>query len=247
MNSENSEKDLGLIRTWKQGQVGFMEIHRPDKANAYNQAVLNGLESALGRMEADNDVAVLVICGAGERSFCAGADLDEMQQKGYSDALNLKSSKVFSYLASYPKITLAAINGAAVAGGLELALACDLRICSGNARFFFPETKLGLIPAAGGTHRLPKVVGISRAKELILGGRVWLAEDALSVGLVSDVVSSSELMLRAQQWGEEIGQRDPIALRLAKKVIDSGTSYNIESSYESIAEALLYHIKANKK
>jgi len=141
---------------------------------------------------------------------------------------------------------MAAINGAAVAGGLELALACDLRICSDNARFFFPETKLGLIPAAGGTHRLPKVVGIARAKELILGGRVWLANDALSVGLVSEIVSSSELMMRAQQWGEEIGQRDPLALRLAKKIIDSGTSYKIESNYESIAEALLYQIKTKK-
>ena len=115
-------------------------------------------------------VRSLVIHGAGNRSFCAGADLEEMQIKDYSDALNLKSSKVFAAIASYPKVTVAAINGAAVAGGLELALACDIRICSEQARFFFPETKLGLIPAAGGTHRLSQVVGIGRAKELILGG-----------------------------------------------------------------------------
>ncbi len=236
----------GLIQTRKQETVGYIEINRPEKANAYNQAVLDELESALGRMEADKDVAVLVISGAGERSFCAGADLDEMQLKDYSDALNLKSSKVFASIASYPKVTLAAIKGAAVAGGLELALACDLRICSDNARFFLPETKHGLIPAAGGTRRLPQVVGIARAKELILGGRVWLADDALSFGLVSEVVKQNDLMVRAQQWAEEIGQRNHLALQLAKKAVDFETSYNTQSGYEAIAEALLYQIKMKK-
>jgi enoyl-CoA hydratase/carnithine racemase len=143
-------------------------------------------------------------------------------------------------------VTLAAINGAAVAGGLELALACDLRICSKNAKFFFPETKLGLIPAAGGTHRLPQVVGIARAKELILGGRVWLANEAISYGLVSEVTSPDKLMERAQQWSKEIGQRSQIALQLAKKSIDFGTNYGVESSYEAVAEALLYQIKFQK-
>jgi enoyl-CoA hydratase len=236
----------GLIQTRKQERVGYIEINRPEKANAYNQEVLDELESALGRMEADQDVSVLVMSGAGERSFCAGADLDEMKLKDYSDALNLKSAKVFASIASYSKVTLAAINGAAVAGGLELALACDLRICSKNARFFFPETKLGLIPAAGGTHRLPQVVGIARAKELILGGRIWLANEAISYGLVSEVISPDKLMERAQQWSKEIGQRNQIALQLAKKSINFGTNYGLESSYEAVAEALLYQIKFKK-
>ncbi len=247
MSNNHPDINAGLIRTHKKETVGYIEINRPEKANAYNQAVLTELGTALEQMVDDNDISVLVISGAGGRSFCAGADLNEMQHKDYSDALNLKSSKIFAAVASYPKVTIAAINGAAVAGGLELALACDLRICSDHARFFFPETKIGLIPAAGGTHRLPKVVGTTKAKELILGGRVWNAEDALNAGLVTEVVSSGEIMSRAQQWGEEIGQRDPLALRLAKKVIDSGTAYNIESSYESIAEALLYHVRAKEK
>ncbi|MEN8263448.1 MAG: enoyl-CoA hydratase/isomerase family protein [Nitrospirota bacterium] len=232
-----------LILTRKQATVGCIEINRPDKANSYNQAVLNELGAALERMKADSDVAVLVISGAGERSFCAGADLNEMQKKDYSDALNLTSAKVFASIASYPKVTIAAINGAAVAGGLELALACDIRICSDTSRFFFPETKLGLIPAAGGTRRLQQVVGIAKAKELILGGRVWAAEDALNFGLVSEVLHPDELQTRAQQWGEEIGERNHLALQLAKKAMDVETSYNVESSYESVAEALLYQIK----
>jgi len=236
-------ENSGLIRTWKQGIVGHLEIHRPDKANAYNDALLNDLSSALDEMGADREVRTLVITGAGNRSFCAGADLNEMKTKDFTDALNLKSAKIFAALAAYSKVTIAAINGAAVAGGLELALACDMRISSDNARFFFPETKLGLIPAAGGTRRLPQIVGKARAKELILGGCIWNAGDALRFGLVSEVLHPDELLARAQQWGEEIGQRDLLALQLAKKSIDFETSFSIECGYETIAEALLYQIK----
>jgi enoyl-CoA hydratase len=246
MTANHPGENSGLIRTSKKGIVGYLEIHRPEKANAYNDALLKDLSSALVQMEADREVRTLIITGAGNRSFCAGADLKEMQIKDYSDALNLKSSKVFAAIASYPKVTVAAINGAAVAGGLELALACDIRICSEQARFFFPETKLGLIPAAGGTHRLSQVVGIGRAKELILGGGVWSSEDALRFGLVSEVVPSDTLLACAQKWGERIGQRDPLALLLAKRAIDFRTSYNLESGMEAVTEALLYQVKIRK-
>jgi enoyl-CoA hydratase len=246
MMDNDPGRNAGLIRTWKQGIVGYVEIHRPDKANAYNQALLQELACALDQMEGDNTVRCLIIYGAGNRSFCAGADLEEMQIKDYSDALSLTSSKVFAAIASYPKVTLAALNGAAVAGGLELALACDVRICSEQARFFFPETKLGLIPAAGGTHRLSQIVGIGRAKELILGGGVWSAEDALRFGLASEVVPPDALLACAQKWGERIGQRDPLALQLAKRAIDFRTSYNLESDVEAVSEALLYQIKVKK-
>ena len=246
MMGNDPERNAGLIRTWKERTVGYLEIHRPEKANAYNRALLLELARTLEQMEGDDTVRSIVIQGAGDRSFCAGADLEEMQVKDYSDALNLKSSKVFTAIASCPKVTLAAINGAAVAGGLELALACDIRICSEQARFFLPETKLGLIPAAGGTHRLSQIVGIGRAKELILGGGVWSAEDALRFGLVSEVVPSDALLACAQKWGERIGQRDPLALQLAKRAIDFRTSYNLESGVEAVTEALLYEIKVKK-
>jgi enoyl-CoA hydratase len=236
----------GLIRTWKKEMVGYLEIHRPEKANAYNQALLLELARFLDQMEGDNAIRSLIIHGTGDRSFCAGADLEEMQIKDYSDALNLKSSKIFAAIASCSKVTLAAINGAAVAGGLELALACDIRICSEQARFFFPETKLGLIPAAGGTHRLSQIVGIGRAKELILGGGVWSAEDALRFGLVSEVVPPDTLLACAQKWGERIAQRDPLALQLAKRAIDFRTSYNLQSGVEAVSEALLYQVKVKK-
>ena len=246
MTANHPGENSGLIRTSKKGMVGYLEIHRPEKANAYNQALLVELARSLDQMEGDSTVRSLIIYGAGNRSFCAGADLEEMHIKDYSDALSLKSSKVFAAIASYPKVTVAAINGAAVAGGLEMALACDIRICSEQARFFFPETKLGLIPAAGGTQRLSQVVGIGRAKELILGGGIWSAEDALRFGLVSEVVPSDTLLACAQKWGERIGQRDPLALRLAKRAIDFRTSYNLESGMEAVTEALLYELKERK-
>ena len=230
-------EDSANIRTWKEARVGYVQLNRPEKANAYDQLLLDALRNALDEMEADGEVRVLVIRGAGDRSFCAGADLNEMSVKGYRFALDLESAKVFDELARCRKVTMAAINGAAVAGGLELALACDLRIASDSARFFFPEPKRGLIPAAGGTRRLPELVGVARAKELILGGREWCAEDALRYGRVSEVLEPDELMRRAQEWGETISGMDPLALELAKKAIDS------ESGFELAAEALLYELR----
>lgn len=231
-----------LVKHWKEKLVGYIQVNRPEKANAYNQALLEDFSLIFHQMETDLEVHIVVISGAGNRSFCAGADIHELSDKDYHFALNLKSAKIFATIAASPKVVLCAINGASVGGGFELALSCDLRIASENARFFFPETKRGLIPAAGGTQRLPKLVGIARAKELILGGKTWNAEEALRFGLVSEVVKSEDLMIRAQQWAEEIAQRDPLALQLAKKAIDPDISLGY--SLESVTEALLYQLKA---
>lgn len=239
-------KDKEILRNWTKDTVGFIELHRPEKANAYNHKLLIELEFSFKKMEDNKDISTVVITGAGERSFCAGADLDEMKGKSYVDALDLQSAKTFSFIAGFSKITIAAINGAAVAGGLELALACDFRICSDKATFSFPETKIGLIPAAGGTHRLPQIVGLAKAKELILGGCTWDSKNALNSGLVNEVIQNNGLLKRAQQWGEEIGKKNQLALRLAKQAIDQKTSYSSVSIYEEIAEALLYNLKFDK-
>lgn len=235
-----------LVRIWNKGSIASIQLNRPEKANAYNEAMLDTLAGAIENMATDDQVRVLIISGAGNRSFCAGADLDEIRQRNYADALNLKSPKVFDKIALFPKITLAAINGAAAGGGLELALACDIRIAVEDATFFFPETKLGLIPAAGGTRRLPRIVGIPRAKELILGGRVWNAKDALRWGLVNEVVQCEDLLAQAHKWGEEIAQRDPVALQLAKKSLDTQLQDGLASGFELVSEALLYQLKIKK-
>lgn len=235
-----------LIQIWNKGSIAFIQLNRPEKANAYNEAMLDILAGAIDNMATNAEVRVLIISGAGNKSFCAGADLHEIRQRNYADALNLKSAKVFDKIALSPKITLAAINGSAAGGGLELALACDIRIAVENATFFFPETKLGLIPAAGGTRRLPRIVGIPRAKELILGGRVWNAKDALRWGLVNEIVQREELLAQAHKWGEKIAQRDPVALQLAKKLLDTQLQNGLASSFELVSEALLYQLKIKK-
>jgi enoyl-CoA hydratase len=185
----------------------------------------------------------VVVYGAGDRAFCAGADLTEVGETDWRSAVNLRSAEVFSQISRCPKVTLAAVNGAAVGGGLELALACDLRIAADNASFSFPEPQLGLIPAAGGTQRLAQAVGKARAKELILGGQVWQASEALRFGLLSEVTAPEQLLPKARQWVGRIASRNPVALQLAKTAIDLDSSNSPGYSFESVAEALLYQLR----
>jgi len=247
MTHADPQPDADLVRTWSQGPAGYIQLHRPEKANAYNRAMIEALAAHVERLAADPEIRVVVVCGAGDRAFCAGADLAEVAGRDWQAALNLRSAEVFSLLSRCPRVTLAAVNGAASGGGLELALACDLRIAAENARFWVPEAELGLMPAAGGTQRLPQVVGKARAKEMILGGRVWEADGALRFGLVSELTRPEELLPRAQQWAEQIARRNPVALELAKRAIDLDSGDAAGHSFESVAQALLYQLRSEKK
>ena len=238
--------DSAPVRTWRQGPAAYLELNRPEKANAYNHQMLESLRAIFARLIEQPEVRVIIVCGAGDRSFCAGADLAEFAQRDFQSGLRLQSAELFAQISRCPRVTLAAVNGAAVAGGLELALACDLRIASRSARFWFPEPELGLIPAAGGTQRLAQAVGRARAKEMILGGRVWNAEEALQFGLVSELTAPDQLLALAAQWAERIARRNPTALELAKKAIDMEGPGGAGYSFESVAEALLYHLRSNE-
>ena len=243
MTHSESATEPDFVRAWREGPAGYVQLNRPEKANAYNRPMLDMLAEHVERMTADPDVRVVILCGAGRRAFCAGADLAELAQRDWQSAFTLRSAEVFSSLSRCRRVTLAAVNGAAVGGGLELALACDLRIAAGNARFSFPELEFGLIPAAGGTQRLPEVVGKARAKELILGGRAWEAQEALRFGLVSEVTKPDELLPTAQQWAERIARGNPVALELAKRAIDLDTAGSSPRDFESVAQALLYRLR----
>lgn len=194
-----------------------MVLDRTDRANAYDRALLATLEEHLVKAEADPP-AVVLLQSAGDGAFCAGADQKEQVETPFLEALNLRSQQVFTRLARLPSVSIAAIQGAAVGGGLELALACDLRVAGPGARFWLPETALGIIPAAGGCSRLAALIGLSRAKEMILGGRVLDAPTALSWGLVHRVADDPRG--EAQRWAEELLKRDPVAQRLAKELLD---------------------------
>lgn len=237
----------GTVRTWREGPAGYVELHRPEKANAYTQPMLEALAAAVGQMAVAPEIRLVVVCAAGERAFSAGADFTELSARDWREALSLRSAEVFTFISRAPCVTLAAVGGAAAGGGLELALACDFRIAAQGARFWFPEPELGLIPAAGGTQRLAQVVGKSRAKELILGGLVWDAAEALRAGLVSEVTTAEELLPRAQQWAERIAKRNPAALRLAKQAIDIDDQGAAGHAFERAAQALLYQLRLEEK
>lgn len=223
------------IRTDSQGVVGLLWLDRPDRAHAYDRAHLDALLVAAEELAAAH--RVLVIASTGDRAFCGGADLDAMKDAAPLDALELRSQRVFTALARLPVVTIAAIQGAAVAGGFELALACDLRVAGPAARFSLPETKLGILPSAGGTTRLTRLVGPARAKEVILAGRTLDAEAALAWGVVHRIAADPRA--EAVAWAREVAERDPVAVAMAKELIDAGESDGALAR-ERQAEAVLY-------
>ncbi len=221
------------IRKESRGPVGLLWLDRPDRAHAYDRAHLDALRIAADTLAASH--RVLIVASTGDRAFCGGADLDAMGTP--LDALELRSQRVFTALARLPVVTIAAVQGAAVAGGFELALACDLRVAGPAARFWLPETKLGILPSAGGTTRLARLVGPSRAKEVILGGRTLDADAALAWGIVHRVAADPRA--EALAWANDIATRDPVALAMAKELLDADESDGALAR-ERQAEAVLY-------
>lgn len=224
-----------FVEVEQQGAVTVLTLNRPEKANAYHRPMMEQLAAAIAAL-GEGDGPVLV--RAAGRSFCAGADLDELAHRRPGEVLDLRSQAVFERLARLGRVTIAAVQGPAVAGGFELALACDLRVASTAARFWLPETRLGIVPAAGGTQRLKALVGIGRAKEIILGGRELDAETALAWGLVARVVPPADLAGEASRWAGELAGRDALAMRLAKDAIDLGEGA-AGLRMETLAQAVL--------
>ena len=220
------------LHTERVGDATLLELRRPEKAHAYTPELLGELEAAIGAVETH----VVVVASSGERAFCAGADLERMKLADPADALELLAQRVFDRLARAPFVSIAAVQGAAVGGGFELAMACDLRVAGPRARFWLPETGLGLIPAAGGCSRLPALVGQARARDVILGGRQLSASDALAWGLVSEVADDPRG--RAFERAADVARRDPVALQLAKGVLDAELDASLRA--ERVAEAFLY-------
>lgn len=226
----------------RDGPVCTLTLDRPARAHAYDAALLAQIDQELTLL-AQNPPAVLIVQSSGDRAFCAGADLTEMKKASPLDALNLRSQQLFTRLARGPWLSIAAIQGPAVAGGMELALACDLRVAGPQARFWLPETSLGILPSAGGTTRLARLIGVSRAKEVILGGRQVDADTALAWGLVHRL--EPDPRTGARNWAGEIATRDPLAQRLAKQLLDSLEPDGALSG-ERVAEAILYSRRSQK-
>jgi len=230
--------DERAVRLERQGHVATLTLDRPAALNAINAALVRDLRGACLELEADDEVRVLVVRGAGERAFSVGADLKERRGMGVPETQKLRAELVraFRSLNALSIPTVAAVQGWALGGGFELALCCDLIVASEDARFGLTEVTLGIIPGGGGTQLLPRLIGKSRAKLLIYTGRRIEAAEAERIGIVVRVVPRPELEAAAMALAEEIGDNAPISLRQAKKAIEAGYHLDLDSAFAFEAE-----------
>lgn len=214
--------DESLVITEVANGVATVTINRPDKLNALNAPVRQEFIATLGRLDANPDVRVGIVTGAGEKAFVAGADVAEFEHRTALDQFTVsRCATVFSATAAFRKPLIAAINGFCLGGGCELALACDIRIASSTARLGQPEVNLALIPGGGGTQRLARLVGVGQAFKLIYSGDMIRAEEAMRIGLVEEVVAPDQLMPRARELAASIASKSPVALQLIKEAIQA--------------------------
>ncbi|MAM85502.1 MAG: enoyl-CoA hydratase [Acidobacteria bacterium] len=222
--------------------VAVLTFDRPEVRNALNLETVREGEVALTDLAADAAVGALIVTGAGDKAFVSGADISDLRERTRDDGLAGINSSFFAAVERFPRPTIAAVNGYALGGGCELALACDLRIAAETAKFGQPELGLGIIPGAGATQRLPRVVGLGRAKHLILTGEIIDAAQALAIGLVSAVVPAGELHTKAQDLARRVLRQGPLAARLAKVAMNASMRVDLDSGLliETLAQALCY-------
>ena len=210
----------GVVRAERDGAVAILTVDRPEKRNALNAAVRRELLEELDALRGDDGIRVVVITGAGEKAFVAGADIGEFAERTpLEQRATMTGRRVFDEIAAYPKPVIAMINGFALGGGCELALACDFRLAADTAKLGQPEINLGIIPGGGGTQRLPRVVGTGQAMRLILSGEIIDAPEALRIGLVDVVHPAADLRAKTLEMARTMAAKSPVALQLAKSAV----------------------------
>jgi len=234
--------EFNYLKLETSGSIAQLTFDRPP-VNALNMDVLHELHQTLLDIARQETVRVLILTGAG-KAFIAGADIAQMQ---HFDALQARAfahtgQRVYRLLEEMPQVVIAAINGFALGGGCEISLACDLRIASEKAKFGQPEVNIGVIPGFGGTQRLPRLIGMAKAKELIFTGDMIDATTAAQIGLVNAVVAPEALLETAQEWAKKLISRGPTALKLAKAVMNRGMDCSLDAAfaYEADAFALCF-------
>jgi enoyl-CoA hydratase len=222
-------------------RVALLTVNRPEKRNALDGETVREFKDALEAVRAVK-ATVLIVTGAGEKAFVSGADIGALRERKRDDALCSINSGLMTAVEGHDAVSIAAVNGVALGGGCELALACDLRIAADHALFGLPEPSLGLIPGAGGTQRLPRVVGLGRAKEMILTGARWDAETALRYGLVCEVHPQAMLLAAARNMAERILRSGPLAVRLSKAALNASSQMPLSAglAFESTAQAITF-------
>jgi enoyl-CoA hydratase len=236
----------------KSDAIAIITLNRPEKLNAFNPALIKELYDALGEADRDETVCVIIITG-GNTVFAAGADLEAMDAQPPDVIQAFKArfaqNNPYDYIEQIGKPVIAAVAGYALGGGCELAMCCDLRIAADTAQFGQPEIRVGLIPGAGGTQRLPRLIGMTKAKELIMIGESINAEEAERLGLVNAVVPADKLLEEARKMAAKLARRPPFGLRLAKMVMNSGADRDIQSALalERQAFAMLFGTEDQKE
>jgi enoyl-CoA hydratase len=225
---------MSFVRVEFAGPVATVTVDRPKALNALNTQTLHDLEGALAQVRAAPEVRALIVTGAGEKAFVAGADIAEMSHYTTSQALMFSQlgHRVFAELEALAIPTIAAVNGFALGGGCELALACDLVYASDRAKFGLPEVSLGVIPGFGGTQRLSRLLSKSRAKELVFTGDIIDAPKAKEYGFVLDVLAPDALLPHCQTVATTIAKRGPLAIAQAKRVIEAGADLSLKAAME---------------
>lgn len=227
----------------RRGHTALVTMNRPEAMNALNTALAKGMRETVEALEDDDDVWVIIITGAGEKAFCAGIDLRE--RKGLDKQATEEQRKKYIYplfhrLNHMTKPVIAGVNGAALGGGCEIALAADIRIASEKASFGQTEVRWGIIASGGACQRLPGLIGMGRAKEFLLTGRVIGAQEADRIGLVNRVVAPEELLEACYQLAEEIAANAPVAVRQTKKCLDTGADLEAGLAFDAEASWLCY-------
>jgi len=217
----------------REDQIAVLTLNRPAKLNALSTELIGDLSEALARLVTDDDLRALILTGAGN-AFCAGTDISELTNLTEAEALEISSrgQKICDQIESFPVPVIAAINGVAAGGGCELALACHLRIASTSATFSLPETRLGLMPAYGGTQRLSRDIAVARALEMMLAGKQIDATAALEFGVVNRIVEPDELLVVAGDLANQIAALAPLAIRACLKAVNEGLKLPFEEGLE---------------
>jgi enoyl-CoA hydratase len=213
----------------RRGRVALLTINRPAKLNALNIQTRAEGAAALDELREDESVRVVVITGAGEKAFVAGADISEFEGRTAVSQRDVMTGRsLFTAVDTFPKPVIAMVNGFCLGGGCELALSCDIRVASERARFGQPEINLGIIPGGGGTQRLTRLVGEGKAMELILTGDMIDAQQAYSLGLVNAVFPAEELEAKTMEMANRIAEKSPVALRMAKEAVKTAARANLD-------------------
>lgn len=239
-------QDLGTLLYEVRERVAIITLNRPERMNTLGGTMKQDLAHAFfGLARNDEQVRAVLITGQGDKAFCAGADIKERANEVVSGPEHFVQQKathdLLRNIEEFEKPVIAAINGVALGGGLEIAMCCDLRIAASHARFALPEIKLGVIPAAGGTQRLPRLIGEARAKEMMFMADLIDAATAERYGLVSRVVEPADLMPTALAWAQRIARHPPLAVLFAKRAINRGMQTDLDSGleYERYASAMV--------